>query len=502
MSAYLNLVREFVGVGVDNRRELGTALLLLGGAFYNIGPRHLIQKYFQDDIIHDELTFIPRHFRENLGMLEFIPTPCPSFIQMAYYYASIANAIYNKWALEYFRGPGLWLEELYLEPESKTNRPSFGYFIDHYRQTLVIAVRGTTFGSDMATDARLKSQPVDEASLKLTPDDYAFDIIPEIVKDLPAGAKPPKVPEEDYLAHHGFMQSARNILNDANHPFIKDIYPRVTQKMGFAPQIYVTGHSLGASTSACIVFLLRKHNYDARGVLFAPAPCFSQQLIEDNPDACKNYIVCFINRFDLITRAEAGIIERSVIVAAGKTSALQSAKEQYVNLLAAEANHKTQAAQRFEKLFPDLKPEDIRILAEEHHTSVESMQEACAAYLKLRHAHAKRRVPECNLIKLATPGRSYWIHYGCGRDGNAPTVGLYKIKSNDFFNFLPLVCGPVIAKTPHDFSNPGTDHKMNHYCAYLYAMYRALTQGQKQQKEPASELAEEAQAIDAFIEKK
>lgn len=441
----------------------------------DVGLRKLAETYLYRMQEFEEASFIPRFFGNNIKYVDFVAEPCDQFINLAYYFSLLANGIYSQWAEDFLAEEwakpdgAKWMQPLAVATASLRERPRFGYFIDHYRKTLVLAVRGTSqLLVDAATDIEISAEVVAESS-KTSHLSAEYEMVEKARGSLPPGGISPQAPT-DHLAHHGFMASARNILADSVYPFAR-AYAAATEELGFEPTIYVTGHSLGASTSACIVFLLRKRGFDAKGVLFAPAPCFSQELIEDEPDACKNNIVSFINRFDAVTRLEAGIVQRSEFITACSLSKDPAARANLVKLVQSDDVERQKRIAAFvQNRSFGARPvdQDLAVIANDNNVHIDVVTEAASMVEEKVMDHASRRtLRSCKAVTLATPGRRYWLHYYCS-DADRNSVGMYRITSNDFFDYLPPVYGRTNAKNATQQTNVGSDHSMSNYCAHLY----------------------------------
>lgn len=447
--------------------------------------RKMLEVFMLGNPGFEEAEFISRYFGDNLKYVEFVQSPCLAFIDMAYYYAMLSKAIYSPKAEQFFREEWKnqketkWLEPIAVAQYSLRERPRFGYYIDHYRKTLLLLVRGISeVIIDGATDVEFNLANVDELDLKVNggkprmPTARDFELLPqEDSSALPPGSISLKIESTDHMAHHGFIQSARNIVRDQEFSF-EDVYNRATEILGFKPSIYVTGHSLGASTSACIVYILRKSGFDARGVLFAPAPCFTQQLIVDEPDACKNYIISFVNRFDVVTHADPGILQRSEIITSSSISNDPSVKVRMVDMNKMdEIYHKEAVAKFLSKLSPVLTTQEATEIVEEDDYGRDIVNKSDKEVEISKIARTEERYLRSKLVTLTVPGRPYWLHYYYAENSKS-TAGLYKIKSNNFFDFLPV----VYANTGvFNTTNIAADHSMLNYCAHLYYIRRALT---------------------------
>lgn len=436
---------------------------------------------------HFEESSVARLFHENLKYVQFIERPLPEFLTTAYYYALMAYGIYQdetitKWEKEWDSGEQKWLQPLNKAAESVRERPRFAYYIDWYRRTLVIMVRGTSGVGDLLTDIEARSIDIKSfGDLKVVqelelcqPTVDAYD--PEQLSKMWENG--------EHKVHYGFMCAARNILNDPCGPFSL-VYKYAQSQFGIAEgdnqlPIYVTGHSLGGSTASCIVYMLRKNNYPAFGVVFAPAPTFSPAMLMDESDKCRDCIVSFVNRYDFVAHLEPNIIGRSVNIMLGKLIGDKTSTEP-ANRKAAEILEKQETDEKaayanrvetFNDIFSRLSAAERAELANKD-ASLSVLAELDDALVA---SVPERRYYKAATITLASPGNAYWIHYYNAPKSNAPHASLWRILSHNFMDFLPFV---YAFNTPNEESfmeaNVGTDHLMGNYLKHLRILYHTTT---------------------------
>ena len=438
-----------------------------------------------------EESSVARAFVDNLKYVQFVERPSLDFLSTAYYYALMANGIYDDaiiegWSRDWEAGTQRWLQPLTKAPESIRERPRFGYYIDWYRRTMVIMVRGTSSVADDLTDVEARTINLQAfGDLKLRTE---IELCQPTVESFNAAQLQRMWATGEHQVHYGFMNAARHIVNDPCAPF-SVAYGFALEAFGM-PQddmtlpIYVTGHSLGASTSACIVYMLRKNNYQAFGVLYAPAPTFTPAVLMDEPDKCRDCIVSFVNRYDVVTHLEPAIVSRSVNYMLGKLLGDESSSDPTAKSAAAafakqnadDATAYEQKVKNFHLIFPGMTDvERAKLVAsiEGGSSELKVLEDQDQALIA---AIPERRYFKAATIKLALPGTSYWIHYYNGPNGNSPSASLWRILSHNFIDFMPFVYAyNTPGKTDMMEANNATDHSMTNYLKHLRFIYHVVS---------------------------
>jgi hypothetical protein len=233
----------------------------------------------------------------------------PQFFKQAYYYSLMAYMIYqDSWYSTLCEDKKGFMEPLFYVPDSLVSRPRFMILLDHFNKNVVIVVRGTSVKTDILTDLTL-------AAIEISNQDLQKLVTPELVNLLPPteAASLSEDVRDKIKMHSGFYHGAVNILTKSGFEW-SSLYLTAKNKLfgdeNRWPEIVVTGHSLGASTAGAITCILRSQNFQARGILFAPAPFLSVEA--SKLMMTDQYITAFVNRWDIVTRLETHVIIRSI----------------------------------------------------------------------------------------------------------------------------------------------------------------------------------------------
>eukprot|EP00698_Gefionella_okellyi_P018810 TRINITY_DN5682_c0_g1_i2.p1 TRINITY_DN5682_c0_g1~~TRINITY_DN5682_c0_g1_i2.p1 ORF type:complete len:354 (+),score=62.88 TRINITY_DN5682_c0_g1_i2:746-1807(+) len=135
--------------------------------------------------------------------------------------------------------------------------PAYFIALDHERQSVVLAVRGTMSLTDTLTDVCASIGPF-----------------------------------LDGYGHVGIVHGAEALVEDTQ--------PIIDKAMIDFPtyQLIITGHSLGAAVSALVATLLRPKYPTVHAFAFAPPPCMSSALAH----LSENYVTSFVVQYDIIPR--------------------------------------------------------------------------------------------------------------------------------------------------------------------------------------------------------
>nr|XP_020137055.1 sn1-specific diacylglycerol lipase beta [Microcebus murinus] len=145
--------------------------------------------------------------------------------------------------------------------------------LDHRKESVVVAVRGTMSLQDILTDLSAESE--------------VLNLECEV---------------QDCLAHKGISQAARYVYRRLINDGI------LSQAFSIAPEyrLVIVGHSLGAGAAALLAIMLRASYPQVRGYAFShPGRIFSKSLCEYS----KNFIVSLVLGMDVIPRLSVTNLE-------------------------------------------------------------------------------------------------------------------------------------------------------------------------------------------------
>eukprot|EP00189_Rhodosorus_marinus_P011853 CAMPEP_0184737668 /NCGR_PEP_ID=MMETSP0315-20130426/435_1 /TAXON_ID=101924 /ORGANISM="Rhodosorus marinus, Strain UTEX LB 2760" /LENGTH=619 /DNA_ID=CAMNT_0027204977 /DNA_START=54 /DNA_END=1913 /DNA_ORIENTATION=- len=176
-------------------------------------------------------------------------------------------------------------------------KPRYYVAVDHSINSIVLSVKGTSNFNDFLTD-------------------LSSDLHPIVAKLPPShGEGESKLKSASVVGgvHRGFYQSAAHVLSGARDELLRlsDEHP------GY--DIFLTGHSLGASVASIATILLYKDEDFVKGanrtrcIAFGPAPSVTENVGE----AFNGVITSYINKDDLVSGLEVHAAARFVDLCKG-----------------------------------------------------------------------------------------------------------------------------------------------------------------------------------------